>query len=1819
MVMTRTRRSSARVPLTSSPVSPRSPPVNMNAPARSLRSPPVNMTAPATPTNTNDPIIPGETIAEEIPHAPNTTDHIIETFVRSISNRLIGDPPSVRVDWIIDQAQRNIPLERAVRLPSDHPYWPGEAASKLNLSWVPNLRPAKLDVRITVPQYKKGDCVQEWWTQMRQAARTLGWSAPSIILVARLYAFKWSPNITQLLVALEKSNSLPETLTDFLILLERHFDAGSRLQESFKEWLALSQREGEGSTGFYNRLQILAQRIESHGDSFSVKLDASVRNYRWLIGLRPGLQRHLLNIKTQTEKMEKRRDLPHAPIAIETFLELAVQYEDQNRDSLQTVSNVSKSTNGTPNSEHAPRRSILKKGKKKRWGGRNFKWQRKNMGGQTGTEPMTSRTKSVKWSPDTFCGSISSRSDNTVEVYLDSGASESISYQRDRFTYLETCDTSLEDASGNPMPVVARGPFQVTRGLVIPDVLFVPSAARNLLSVARLEEQGFSVDFPNCQLKLKDGPSWPIKNHSGLKAIDLPGSVNGIAVGSLIKGHVNSDTERHCILCHYNQKGCRAVSTQQCLPCGFSKLTVRTVAKEAAKGSDASLWYCDILVGPAKAKVPTRYLLGFVHRGTGVIAVYPLTKKSNASDQLAQFLLDFSGHVSALQTDSENVLKGGEFARLTRAAGLPLRRSPVATPQHNGRIERAWRTLKEAVASMSGVWGNDVGTHFWSYAVMHAAYVKNRIVLASSTHTKPPLEQLTGISYQRDLDNLAIFGCLASIRTAISPSSYQSRGQAALYLGNSRNTSPGTAVFYNMETRRVVESRSFQTFNSLSMSYVAPDTVEYHALEDPHLFNPTSFNTRALSNCFRPQITGLISELPETMDVDDTQVATETDHSLEPSTFTDEPMDLDTVAGADPSPPADIQQSPHHEPASSNGRIQDPEISTFRENSPDGNLDISIPENQNLISPAVTSHGAAEKRSFSMERDTQNQRNITVEPRRSKRIKERSANNIMASVPTSYKDIIGRPDEKKWKQAIAKEFNSFENQCVYRVLSKKEVKSLPRAEINKIIDTTKVFKIKSDGTYKARIVARGFKQQPSQIPEVLYSPTVRFPHVLLLNALLKYTHEMSSTDVLTAYLNAHLSENVLMYGPEGTPVAGKILKVMKSIYGLRQSGANWYDMLNNLVTTIEGYNFVQTKVSPCIWICNNTKVVIAAYVDDLQIFIPKPDDSKRKLRDVWSKLCKLLVQRSKNKANTDPMKFPEEMGEFIGAKWKHTTSEWVVSMQKKIDKVIFDSNLKDNSNIFQKTPYLTPSQKGHIQNGSTPLDAEGIKKYQQLVGQLLYIALNSRPDIHHAVWLRTRKGAKPTKYDATAVYPIIRYLSHNKHWEIGFRKSDPESTIISVYSDSGLSPEDEDTGSTMGMIVSVNDDPIYWKSSKHKLVQTNSTESELRALVQAIYKAQETLMFIRDLSGLLNEKRINIEVKTDGLNAIHTMKKLALRRNARMNLDYIQQILQNNAIDIKHIERKDNIADMMTKEQPYDDFARQRKRMMIRTPSESSWIIVDLCGGLGTSYLAAMKAGIAVKYYHCIDICKLLHTSQLHQSFPLTPKNHGAKKRYHQSLDITTDHDRLQQILHHISATRKNHKVILVVGWPCQDLSGLNASGKGLKGFNSRIFYDAVSFRDMLQPDAEVWENVPFNKLHPRDFNEVNNKIGTIPIAINANLFTPQNRRRFFWIKGFRVYQINEKDTCKTSLQDLLESIHPGKYQTNNKYASCVVASRESRADQKVYDKQTQEVTRLPIDILCALQGFPDISPVFPDPYLAKKFIGNAIHLSVLTYIFSYL
>ena len=170
----------------------------------------------------------------------------------------------------------------------------------------------------------------------------------------------------------------------------------------------------------------------------------------------------------------------------------------------------------------------------------------------------------------------------------------------------------------------------------------------------------------------------------------------------------------------------------------------------------------------------------------------------------------------------------------------------------------------------------------------------------------------------------------------------------------------------------------------------------------------------------------------------------------------------------------------------------------------------------------------------------------------------------------------------EWTATMQDEFDALQRQNTWSLVP-------PLAGQN-IIGCRWVYKLKrnSDGSisrYKARLVVKGFHQQPGLDFDETFSlvvkpPTVRI--VLLLAA--QHRWPFRQLDISNAFLHGFLKEDVFMIQPPSfvnSDCPNHVCKLHKSLYGLKQAPRAWFERFTSHLLTI---GFTASTTDPSLFV-----------------------------------------------------------------------------------------------------------------------------------------------------------------------------------------------------------------------------------------------------------------------------------------------------------------------------------------------------------------------------------------------------------------------------------------------------------------------------------------------------------------------------------------------------------------------------------------------------------------------------------------------------------
>jgi len=171
------------------------------------------------------------------------------------------------------------------------------------------------------------------------------------------------------------------------------------------------------------------------------------------------------------------------------------------------------------------------------------------------------------------------------------------------------------------------------------------------------------------------------------------------------------------------------------------------------------------------------------------------------------------------------------------------------------------------------------------------------------------------------------------------------------------------------------------------------------------------------------------------------------------------------------------------------------------------------------------------------------------------------------------------PEWPQWEKAIETELQQLEDMGVWKLEDETEDIILIG---NKWVLTWKYDREENLIKYKARLVVKGCAQWPGFDFNETYAPVVRIETIRAILILVPSKGlKVQQMDVKDAFLNGNMSERVYMRQSDGfNDGTGRICRLIKTIYGLRQAGWEWNKVYDERMHKL---GFEPLKSDPCVY------------------------------------------------------------------------------------------------------------------------------------------------------------------------------------------------------------------------------------------------------------------------------------------------------------------------------------------------------------------------------------------------------------------------------------------------------------------------------------------------------------------------------------------------------------------------------------------------------------------------------------------------------------
>ena len=334
-------------------------------------------------------------------------------------------------------------------------------------------------------------------------------------------------------------------------------------------------------------------------------------------------------------------------------------------------------------------------------------------------------------------------------------------------------------------------------------------------------------------------------------------------------------------------------------------------------------------------------------------------------------------------------------------------------------------------------------------------------------------------------------------------------------------------------------------------------------------------------------------------------------------------------------------------------------------------------------------------------------------------------------------------------------------------------------------------------------------------------------------------------------------------------------------------------------------------------------IYVGLYVDDFAFFSVS-DEVEEKFRQFLN--ARYTVS------------YEDSLEWFLGMKfeWIETTTSLhcLVHQEAFVFDIVDWHNLTDFNKSNRATPFRSGFPVDNIQPSQLPDDQQKplTKKYQQVIGDLNWLSISTRPDITAIVSLLSahfQSALHVIRYLASSPSLGLYFTSDNSepfHAFVHFPTTD--NVTLQAYCDANWGPMDASvpkTGTTppeqqpqalrslSGWFIMQAGAPIAWGCARHKDTAQSSCQAAVHSINETTKLLLEFKILFRDINLPITSP---MSIKNDNQGAIHWTKGTTTKKMRWVDLreNLVGENILNKNIDVTHIPGKLNLSDIFTKE-----------------------------------------------------------------------------------------------------------------------------------------------------------------------------------------------------------------------------------------------------------------------------------------------------------------
>lgn len=496
----------------------------------------------------------------------------------------------------------------------------------------------------------------------------------------------------------------------------------------------------------------------------------------------------------------------------------------------------------------------------------------------------------------------------------------------------------------------------------------------------------------------------------------------------------------------------------------------------------------------------------------------------------------------------------------------------------------------------------------------------------------------------------------------------------------------------------------------------------------------------------------------------------------------------------------------------------------------------------------------------------------------------------VVNVPQCFTEAV---KDTRWASAMEVEAASFKAHGVFQIVDRTpEMRLIP----GKWIYTEKTL-VNGSTVPKARFVAVGYRQREGIEYQWTYSPTTLTISLrIMLTMIASMDLLCDHLDVTTAFLHGPLHEDIYMEIPPGFGIdanPGQVVRLTKAIYGLRQAGREWNSMIDAEFKKLGLKPLVNDRT---IYILQSgmERLYLVLYVDDILL----ASSSRSLIDEVKANIGKTVNIKDLGAVQT-----------FLGISITRNKNNHVIQLSQR----------KYIESITTKYDILNYRTIPEIEAGSDLLTPASKRTYQGLVGAIMWVTNNTRPDLAARIGIQAQAVASPSMADWMQLVKIARDLFKTRDEILtlgGLAKMIPEAYVDASWG--GSQSDGVSQKSRQGCLILLGKSSICWWSRVQRVVAQSSAEAEYLALSEAVKDIAYVKSTIEEL-GITVE--FPIVVYEDNTACVQMVNEGAITRKTRhiaiRERLAIMAANEEKLIEVRKVKSAENLADVMTKCLPY--------------------------------------------------------------------------------------------------------------------------------------------------------------------------------------------------------------------------------------------------------------------------------------------------------------